>query len=118
MSSSSKRYALGDFGKLCEFQGANAPKGTLPLVEEQGEGLTQAGKEYCEKRRRPANIETLRVLFAQQSSSAIADAAVASIKNQEFRPQRDEKTKAMSERLRHDWEAQDKAYKSAEAARK
>ncbi|UCE64623.1 MAG: hypothetical protein JSU59_05680 [Nitrospirota bacterium] len=118
MASGSKRYALGDLGKLYEFQGGEVPEGTTALVEEKSESLTQAGKEYCEKRRRPVNIETLQVLFAQQSSSAVTDAAVASVKNQDARPQRDERTKSMSERLRHDWAAQDKAYKAAEAGRK
>ena len=118
MDSESKRYALGDLGKLYEFQGSEVPEGTTALVEEHGEDLTQAGKEYCQKRRRPANMETLRVMFVQQSSSAMTDAAVASVKNHEARPLRDEKTKAMSERLRYDWEAQDKAYKAAEAAKK
>jgi hypothetical protein len=118
MNSGSKRYALGEFGKLYEFEGSAVPEGTTALVEEKDESLSQAGKEYCQKRRRPASIETLRVMFAQQSSSAVADAAIASVKNQEARPQRDERTKTMSERLRHDWEAQDKAYKAAEGARK
>jgi hypothetical protein len=118
MDSGSKRYAVGDFGKLYEFQGGQVPEGTTALVEEKDESLTQAGKDYCEKRRRPAGIETLQVMFAQQSSSAVNDAAVASVKNQDIRSQRDEKTKSMSERLRHDWEAQDKAYKAAEGARK
>lgn len=118
MKSGSKRYALGEFGKLYEFEGGAVPEGTTALVEGKDESLTQAGKEYCQKRRRPASIETLRVIFAQQSSSAVGDAAIASLKNQEARPQRDERTKTMSERLKHDWEAQDKAYKAAEAARK
>ena len=69
------------------------PEGTTALVEEKDESLTQAGKEYCETRRRPAHIETLQVLFAQQSSSAVTDAAVASVKNQDARPLRDERTK-------------------------
>ena len=118
MGSGGKRYALGELGKLVEFQGGEVPEGTTALVEENGEGLTQAGKDYCQKRRRPVHLETLRVMFAQQSSSAITDAAVASVKNQDARPQRDEKTKAMSERLRHDWEAQDKAYKATQVAKK
>jgi len=118
MDSESKRYALGDLGKLYEFQGGEVPEGTTALVEEKDESLTQAGMDYCKKRRRPASIETLQVMFAQQSSSAVNDAAVASIKNHEIRFQRDENTKSMSERLRHDWEAQDKAYKAAEGARK
>ena len=117
MASGGKRYSLGDFGKMHEFEGEKVPEGTTALVEQDG-NLTQTGKEYCEKRRRPASIETLKVMFAQQSSSAVVEAVVASIKNQDSRPQRDEKTKSMSERLRHDWEAQDKAYKTAEAARK
>jgi len=118
MDSGSKRYALGDFGKLHEFQGGEVPEGTTALVEEHDESLTQAGMEYCQKRSRPASIETLRVMFAQQSSSAVADAVVASSKNSDARPQRDERTKSMSERLRHDWESQDKAYKAAETGRK
>ncbi len=118
MASGSMRYALGDFGKLIEFQGKAVPEGATALVEEKDDSLTEAGKEYCQKRRRPASLETLRVMFAQQTSSAVTEAAVASAKNQDARPERDERTKSMSERLRHDWEAQDKAYKSAEAARK
>ena len=118
MSSGNKRYALGDLGKLYEFEGAEVPEGTTALVEEKGEMLTDAGKEYCTKRRRPANIITLQVLYAQQSSPAVTEAAVASVKNQDARPEREERTKNMSERLRHDWEAQDKAYKASESARK
>lgn len=117
MASGSKRYALGDFGKLYEFQGSEVPEGTTALVEKD-ESLTEAGKEYCQKRGKSVGLETLRVIFAQQTSSAVTEAAVASVKNQDARPIRDERTKDMSERLRHDWEAQDKAYKSAESARK
>jgi hypothetical protein len=118
MDSGSKRYALGDLGKLYEFQGGEVPEGTTALVEEKNESLTQAGMDFCKKRRRPASIETLQVMFAQQTSSAVTDAVVASVKNQDTRSQRDENTKSMSERLRHDWEAQDKAYKAAEGGRK
>lgn len=118
MESARKRYALGDFGKLHEFQGAEVPAGTTALVEEHDDSLTAAGKDYCQKRLRPASLETLRVMFVQQSSSAMADAAMASVRNQETRQERNEKTKGFSERLRHDWEAQDKAFKAAEAAKK
>ena len=118
MASGRKRYALADFGKLIEFEGGASPEGTKALVEEKDDSLTEAGKEYCQVRRRPASLETLRVMFAQQTSSAVTEAAVASVKNQDARPLRDERTKSMSERLRHDWEAQDKAYKAAEGARK
>lgn len=118
MGSGNQRYALGDYGKLIEFQGSSVPDGATPLVEEQDGNLTKEGIEYCEKRRRPAILDTLQVMFAQQTSSAVKEAAVASVKNQDARPQRDERTKSMSERLRHDWEAQDKAYKASVAAKK
>ena len=65
MDSGGKRYALGELGKLVEFQGGEVPEGTTALVEEHGGGLTQAGKDYCQKRRRPVHMETLRVMFAQ-----------------------------------------------------
>ena len=118
MDSERKRYAVGDFGKLYQFQGGDIPDGATPLVEEHDDSLTAAGKSYCEKRAKPVSIESIRVLFAQQSSSAVTEAATASVRNQEALQERSEKTKAMSERLRHDWEAQDKAYKASAAAKK
>ena len=118
MESARKRYAVGNHGKLHEFQGGDVPEGATALVEEHDDSLTPAGLDYCKKRGKDAHVETIRVLFAQQSSSAVTDAAVASVKNHDVRQARDEKTKAMSERLRHDWEAQDKAYKANEATKK
>ena len=118
MENGRKRYAVGKLGKLYEFQGGAVPEEATALVEENDDSLTTAGQEYCKKRGKPAHIESIRVLFAQQSSSAVTDAAAASVINQDKREARDEKTKAMSERLRHDWEAQDKAFKESTAAKK
>ena len=48
MDSERKRYAVGDFGKLYQFQGGDVPAGATPLVEEHDDSLTDAGKSYCE----------------------------------------------------------------------
>ena len=113
MGSERVRYALGDLGKLFAFTGGNVPPGTTPLTEEHDEGLTDAGKKYCLNQKLNPHPETIRVLFSQQSSYAVAAAVQASIKNQETRMERDAKAKAISERLRLDWAAQDKSYQEA-----
>lgn len=118
MDSGNPGYAVGDFGKLYELRGGEVPSGTTVLVEEHDQSLTHAGKEFCQNRALQAHIESIRVAYAQQSSSAITDAAEASIKNQETRAKREEQTKAMSERLKLDWAAQDKAYQANETAKK
>ena len=118
MGSENKRYAIGEFGKLIQFTGGKIPEGTNSLVEEDGETLTEAGKQYCKARARPLHVESIRVIFAHQSGAAMVQAVEASAKNQDLREERDMQTKAMSERLKNDWAAQDKAYKASEAARK
>jgi len=118
MGDSTIRFAIDDTGKLYAFTGKEAPLGTTPLTDENGNGLTEAGKVYCQNRRLHSHPETIRVLFSQQSSDAVGDAIKASIKNQETRMERDAKAKATSERLRLDWAAQDKAYQEALKERK
>jgi len=113
MGSERVRYALGDLGKLFAFTGGNEPAGTTPLTEENDASLTAAGKKYCEDHKLNQHPETIRVLFGQQSSYAVGNAVEASIKNQESRMDRDAKSKAISERLRLDWQAQDKSYQEA-----
>ena len=113
MGSERVRYALGDLGKLFAFTGGDVPAGTIPLTQEHDASLTAAGKKYCEDQKLNPHPETIRVIFGQQSSYAVGYAVEASIKNQEARTERDNKAKAISERLRLDWQAQDKAYQDA-----
>ena len=118
MNSGCPGYAIGDFGKLVELRNGEVPSGITVLVEEHDQSLTPAGEKFCKNRALQPDIESIRVAYAQQSSSAMAHAADASVKNQDRRANRDEQTKAMSEKLRLDWEAQDKAYRANETAKK
>lgn len=113
MGSQRVRYAEGDLGKLFAFTGGNVPAGTTALTEEHDASLTEAGKQFCEHRKLNPHPESIRVIFEQQSSYAVVGALEASIKNQETRLDRDAKAKGVSERLRLDWAAQDKAYQDA-----
>ena len=113
MGSQRIRYAEGELGKLFAFSGGDVPAGTTALTEEHDESLTEAGKEYCHHHRLNPHSESIRVQYGQQSSYAVGDAIQASIKTQETRLDRDAKAKAVSERLRLDWAAQDKAYQEA-----
>ncbi len=118
MGDAKVRYALGEMGKLFGFTGGDAPPGTTPLTNEDGDTLTEAGKKYCQDRRLNPHPESIRVQFSQQTSDAVVSAVQASIKNQEVRMDVDAKKKAVSERLRQDWAAQDKAYQDAIKQRK
>ncbi len=118
MGSEKVRYAIGDIGKLFAFTGDDVPAGTTPLIEENDNSLTGAGKTYCKNRCLPLHPESIRVKFAQQSSDAVGEAAVATVRNQEIRLERDAKTKAISERLQLDWTEQDKAYQEGQKQRK
>jgi len=107
------RYAEGELGKLFAFTGGDVPPGTTALTEEHDASLTEAGKEYCTHHRLNPHPESIRVQYGQQSSYAVGEAIQASIRTQETRLDRDAKAKAVSERLRLDWAAQDKAYQDA-----
>jgi len=119
MSSETPRYAIGDFGTIHKFTGNNAPSGTKPLVEADGTTKTESGIGFCKARGIASpNAEVLRVLCDQYQSKTLTDAAVAHDRTLELIPERMDKTKIMSERLRLDWENQDKAYKANASAKK
>lgn len=107
------RYAEGEMGKLFSFTGTDVPPGTTPLTDETGEALTEAGTKYCQIRRLNPHRESIRVQHGQQTSYAVVAAVKASVLNQEVRLDLDAQKKAVSERLRLDWLAQDKAYQVA-----
>ncbi|MGB0911265.1 MAG: hypothetical protein ACPGYT_12960 [Nitrospirales bacterium] len=119
MSGETTRYAIGDFGTLCKFTGSDTPAGAKPLVEADGITLTEAGIGYCKARGIGSpNAEAIRVLCDQYHSPVLSEAAAAHDRTLDTMTERMDKTKTMSERLRLDWEAQDKAYKANEAAKK
>ncbi len=111
------RYAEGEMGKLYVFTGGDIPAGTKPLTEED-RTLTEAGMQYCNHQKLNPHFETIRTIFGQQSSDVMSHAIQASIENQESRVDRHNKAKEISERLRLDWLAQDKAYQDAIKQRK
>ncbi len=119
MSSETPRYAIGEFGIMHKFTGNTAPDGTKPLVEADGTTLTEAGISYCKARGIASpNAEVIRVLCDQYHSSVLTEAAIAHDRTLDLMNEKMDKTKTMSERLRLDWEAQDKAYKASQAAKK
>ena len=119
MSSETPRYAVGDFGTLCKFTGSDAPAGTKPLVEADGTTLTEVGVSYCKARGIASpNAEVIRVWCDQYNSPVLTEAALAHDRTLDLIPERMDKTKIMSERLRVDWEAQDKAHKANASAKK
>ncbi len=119
MAEQHKQYAEGTSGELYGYTGKNAPKGTKALVQEDGKTLTPDGIKFCEKRGYPSPmVETIRVIYDQYHAPAIGHAMEAQVKNNELIVQRQNKTKEISERLRLDWESQDKAFKASAAARK
>ena len=119
MSGEANRYAIGDFGTLSKFTGNDIPTGTKPLVEADGATLTEAGIGYCKARGIASpNVEVIRVLCDQFNSPVLTEAAIAHDRTLDLIPERMDKTKVMSERLRLDWEAQDKAHKANAAAKK
>ncbi len=118
MAQAHKQYAEGASGELYGYEGKEPPPGTTALVEEDGKTLTEAGTAFCRKRGYPSpTVEALRVIYDQYHSPAIAHAMEAQIKNADAIRAQQEKTKQYSERLRLDWEAQDKAFK-AQATKK
>jgi hypothetical protein len=113
------RYAIGDHGKLHKFTGKDVPAGTVALVEEDGKSLTAKGKTYTARFSDILpNVEIIRVQFDQYSSSAVGFAMEAHDKTLTKIPEMLETTKIISEKLRHDWMAQDKAYQDTEKAKK
>ena len=113
------RYAIGEHGKLHKFTGKDAPAGTVPLVEEDGKSLTAKGKAYTGRYSDILpNVEIIRVQFDQYSSNHIGFAMEAHDKTLTKSPEMLETTKVISEKLRHDWMAQDKAYQDTEKAKK
>ena len=119
MAERHKQYAEGESGELYGYTGKTPPSGTKALVEEDGTTLTADGLKYCQKRGYPSPmVETLRVLHDQYHSSAVGQAIVASALNADLMIKKQDNTKKMSERLRLDWEAQDKAFKANATAKK
>ena len=117
MAEHHKQFAEGQFGELHGYTGKNPPASTVALVEEDGKTLTAAGLKFCQQRGFPSpNVEALRVIHDQYHSPALGHAVSASIRNQEIITEKMENTKKISERLRLDWESQDKAYKEQVAA--
>lgn len=113
------RYAIGDFGQLHKFTGKEAPAGTIALVEEDGITLTAKGKTYAARHSDILpNVEIIRVQFDQYSSSHVGFAMEAHDKTLDKIPELQELTKIVSEKLRLDWMAQDKAYLDGEKAKK
>lgn len=119
MGSDIVRFAIGEFGALNKFIGKDVPAGHTPLVEEDGKTLTEKGVTFCKNRGISApNVEVIRVLCDQYAAPAMVQAVVATNRNAELINERYEQTKIASEKLRVDWEAQDKAYQATEAAKK
>ncbi len=113
------RYAIGDHGRLHKFSGKDVPPGTVALVEEDGKSLTAKGKTYTARFSDILpNVEIIRVQFDQYSSNAIGFAMEAHDKTLSKIPEMLENTKVISEKLRFDWMAQDKAYQDTEKAKK
>lgn len=113
------RYAIGDFGQLHKFTGKDVPAGTVALVEEDGKSLTAKGKTYTARFSETLpNVEIIRVQFDQYSSNHIGFAMEAHDITLTKIPEMLESTKIISEKLRHDWMAQDKAYQDTEKAKK
>ena len=114
-----KQYALGKFGELLGYEGKKAPEDSEALVEEDGKTLTPTGLKYFQKRGYPnPTVEALRVIYDQYHAQAVGDAIKAQALNADLIREKQEKTKIMSERLRLDWEAQDKAFKAQATAKK
>jgi hypothetical protein len=119
MAEQHKQYAEGKSGELYEYKGKNVPPGTKALVEEDGKTLTPDGLKFCQKRGYPSPmVETLRVIYDQYHSPAVGHAIEASALNADLMLEKQNNTKKMSERLRLDWEQQDKAFKASVAGKK
>jgi hypothetical protein len=113
MAEQHKQYAEGKSGELYGYTGKTPPAGTTALVEEDGITLTAAGLKYCQRRGYPSPmVATLRVLHDQYHAPAVGEAIVAAALNADLMLEKQNNTKKMSERLRLDWEQQDKAFKA------
>jgi hypothetical protein len=116
MAEQHKQYAEGKSGELYGYTG-KAPEGTTPLVEEDGITLTAEGLKFCQKRGYPSPmVATLRVIHDQYQSPTVGQAIEAAALNADLMLEKQNNTKKMSERLRLDWEQQDKAFKANVAA--
>ena len=119
MAARHKQYAEGKSGELHGYTGKNAPAGTTAFVEEDLTTLTTDGLKYCQRRGYPSPmVATLRVLHDQYQAPAVGKAIVAAALNADLMLEKQNNTKKMSERLRLDWEQQDKAFKANVAAKK
>ncbi len=117
MAEQHKQYAEGKSGELYGYTGKTPPDGTIALVEEDGTTLTAAGLKFCQQRGYPSPmVATLRVIHDQYQSPAVGQAIIASALNADLMLEKQNNTKKMSERLRLDWEQQDKAFKANVAA--
>lgn len=114
-----RQFAEGEFGELHGYTGKNAPAGTVALIEEDGKTLTAEGLKFCKMRGIASpNVEAIRVIYDQYHTPALGHAVEAQILNATLVREQQENTKKISERLRLDWESQDKAYKEQANAKK
>ncbi|MFA9562219.1 MAG: hypothetical protein ACERKU_07785 [Nitrospirota bacterium] len=119
MAEQHKQYAEGKSGELYGYTGKTPPTGTTALVEEDGTTLTAAGLKYCQRRGYSSPmVATLRVLHDQYHAPSVGEAITAAALNADLMLEKQNNTKKMSERLRLDWEQQDKAFKANVAANK
>ena len=119
MAEQHKQYAQGECGELYGYTGKDAPAGTKALVEEDGTTLTPDGLKFCQKRGYSSPmVASIRFIYDQYHSPAVGNAIEAQLRNSELILTRQNKTKEISERLRLDWETQDKAFKANAAAAK
>ena len=117
MAEQHKQYAEGKSGELYGYTGKTPPAGTTALVEEDGATLTAEGLKFCQKRGYPSPmVATLRVIHDQYHAPSVGEAIVAAALNADLMLEKQNNTKKMSERLRLDWEQQDKAFKANVAA--
>ena len=113
MAEQHKQYAEGKSGELYGYTGKTPPAGTTALVEEDGTTLTAEGLKYCQRRGYPSPmVATLRTLHDQYHAPAVGQAITAAALNADMMLDKQNNTKKMSERLRLDWEQQDKAFKA------
>jgi hypothetical protein len=121
MAEQHNQYAEGKSGELYGYTGKTPPAGTTALVEEDGTTLTAAGLKFCQRRGYPSPmVATLRVIHDQYQAPAVGEAIIAAALNADMMLEKQNNPKKMSERLRLDWEQQDKAFKAnvAEEAKK
>ena len=119
MAEQHKQFSEGKSGELYGYTGENVPAGTKALVQEDGITLTPDGIQFCKRRGYPTPlVETLRVIHDQYQAPTVGQAIEAAALNADLMMEKQENTKKFSERLRLDWEEQDKAYKAQVAAKK